>query len=230
MRNLQKSVRTRSGLRRFNFAAGRLRADLSHHRNDREPGKEHAMQSTRIAAALAAALCLAGGPAAAQTARSAIGLGAGAHPLGSAAPVLQFEVLLNDRVSVGARAVGLEYTYEDESYTETGSGRGAEALVAYHFQGQGHAGPYIAGGLGYFSVEWDWADPRASGVRSGFGRTRGGAVSATLGWKFPFGRSFYVDPSITLGHFFGTAKDNSGTRESELSSYGALVVKLGMRF
>lgn len=169
-------------------------------------------------------------PAAAQSARTAISIGAGAHPLGSAGPIVQADYLLTERVSVGVRYTGgLEYSYEDGSYTENGSGSGVELVASYCFHGAGHQGPYVTAGLGRFTVDWDWYDASAR-PNYGFGRTRGAEVSATFGWKFPLGPRLYLDPAVTAGHFFGTAKDSTGSRTSELGTYAALSIKLGWRF
>ena len=188
------------------------------------------MRTVNLSLALIGLLCGLAGQASAQTARNAVSVGAGLHPLGSAVPVVQYEYLLNDRLSIGGKYIGLEYTYDDDSYHETGDGQGAEVLVTYHFRGQGHQGPYFAAGLGYFDVDWDWKDPGTGGPQSGRGSTKGAEVSASFGWKFPLGRSFYIDPSITAGNFFGSGKDSTGSRESELGAYGAVMVKVGMTF
>ena len=180
--------------------------------------------------ALSGALLVAAGQAVAQASRNAISLGGGVHPLGSVAPVVTYEFLLNNRVSIGARYVSLEYTYDDGTYHETGDGGGPEIIAHIYFQNQGFKGPYVAAALGNFSVDWEWRDPTASGPRSGSGKTSGLEVSAAFGWKIPLGSNFYLDPSITVGNWFGTAKDNTGTKESQLGLYGAALIRFGVTF
>jgi hypothetical protein len=189
------------------------------------------MSMPRTLLLAAALLACTAAPAIAETpARTAFSVGAGLHPLGSAGPLLQLDRRVGDRVWLGLRVLGLEYTYEEDGYTEWGDGRGAELLVSYHFRDGGFAGPYLSAGLGHFSADWDYREAVSRGVRTGFGRTNGAQVSVSLGWKWPLGPRLYVDPALTIGHFFGSGKDNTGSRESELGTYGAATVKLGWRF
>ena len=186
----------------------------------------------RIAANLLSVFLLIGaGQAAAQSSRNAISVGAGINPLGTIAPVVQYEYLLNDMVSIGGKFLRLEYTYDDGSYHETGDGSGGEILVHVYFQNQGYKGPYLAAGIGQFNVDWEWRDPSAApAFRAGNGKTSGAEVSATFGWKIPLSKNFFLDPSITLGNFFGSAKDNTGSKESQLGFYGAAMFKFGFNF
>jgi hypothetical protein len=184
----------------------------------------------KIAASLLSIPLLVGaGHAVAQSARNAISVGAGIHPLGTVAPVVQYERLLNDMVSIGGRFLRLDYTYDDGRYHETGDGTGGEILVHVYFRNQGFKGPYIAAGIGQFSVDWDWTDPPSNPNR-GSGKTSGAEVSATFGWKIPLTPNFFLDPSITLGNFFGSAKDSTGSKESQLGFYGAAMFKIGFTF
>lgn len=176
--------------------------------------------------AVVVVLAAAAGPASAQSAKHAVSVGGGFHPLGTAGPVVQYDYSYSPNLSLGGRLIGLEYTYEDDDqYEEEGDGTGGEFAVTYHFRGN-HAGPYISGAIGWFEADWKWRDIRGAGR----GNTRGAEASASFGWRFPLGNNFYLDPSITLGNFFGKGKDSTGSRESELGVYGAVLLKVGLTF
>jgi len=179
---------------------------------------------------LAAVALGAADSASAQYARNAASIGAGLHPLGTAGPVIQYENLLSPSLSLGGRLLAMEYTYDDGSYHETGDGIGGEFLVSYHFRNQGFLGPYVTVALGYFDSDWEWKDPYSSGATGGRGSTKGAEASASFGWRFALGRNFYLDPSITVGNFFGRGKDSTGSRESEMGVYGAVLLKVGLTF
>jgi hypothetical protein len=187
------------------------------------------MKARLLSFAFAGALFVAAAQASAQSSKNAVSLGAGVHPLGTAAPVVQYEYLLTDMISLGGKYLKLKYTWDDGSYHETGDGKGGEVIVTFYFQRQGYKGPYLTAGIGQFSVDWSWNDPTAS-PKSGSGNTKGGEASATFGWKIPLGKMFFIDPSVTLGDFFGNAKDSTGTKQSQLGAYGAAMLKAGVTF
>ena len=188
------------------------------------------MRSGSLSFALAGALLVTAGQALAQDSRNAISVGGGVHPLGSVAPVVTYEYLLNNRFSIGGRYVKLKYTYDDGAYHETGDGGGPEVIAHIYFHDHGFKGPYLAVAAGRFSVDWEWSDPTTTAPRSGSGKTSGLEASAAFGWKVPLGTNLFLDPSITVGDFFGTAKDSTGKKESQLGFYGAALIRLGVSF
>lgn len=184
----------------------------------------------KTSAKLLFTVVLASGHALAQdTATNAIGIGGGVHFLGSAGPIVQYEYLRNDALDIGGRYLQLSYTSDDDSYHETGDGEGIELFANYHFRQQGHQGPYLGGALGYFDVDWDWRD-RYSRPTYGSGSTKGFEAAARFGWKFPIASTFFFDPAVVVGNFFGSGEDDTGEKSNSFGFYSALIVNVGFAF
>jgi hypothetical protein len=130
------------------------------------------------------------------------------NPVGSGA-IVEYERLLNDKLGIGARLGTLSYTYSDGSYDEDGVGSGVEAILRYYPKGLGFDGFYVGGGVGLWSVAWEWTDPTDT-PSADDGTASAVNVNVNLGWKIPLGsEKIYLDPAITIGNFFSSASDDS---------------------
>lgn len=179
--------------------------------------------------------------AAAMTLASLIGLGANTataaeytntvragffvNPVGTVGAV-EYEHLLGNRVSLGARLGYLDYDYKDGSYRETGNGPGAEFLVRFYPGGQGHRGFYIGGGIGYWNSDWKWTDPNDTPT-SDSGTGAAVNVNINIGWKIPLGSDrVYIDPNLAIGNFFSVNSDDT----ADLGFYVAGGLSVGFNF
>lgn len=130
------------------------------------------------------------------------------NPVGSGATV-EYERLLSDKFGVGARLGTLGYSYTDGTYEEDGVGSGVEFIARFYPKGEGFNGFYVGGGVGLWSIAWEWVDPNDvpvadSGTSSAFN------VNVNLGWKIPLGSDkIYLDPAIMIGNFFSSASDDT---------------------
>lgn len=147
------------------------------------------------------------------------------NPVGVVGAV-EYERLLGNRFSVGARLGYIDYDYKDGTYTETGNGPGVEFLARYYPQGKGHKGFYVGGAVGLWNASWKWTDPLDTPTSSS-GTSVAMDVNVNVGWKIPLGSDrMYIDPNIAIGNFFSISSDD----EANLGFYVAAGLSFGMVF
>jgi len=130
------------------------------------------------------------------------------NPVGSGAMV-EYEHLLKDKIGIGARLGTISYNYKDGSYEEDGAGSGVEFIARYYPKGHGFDGFYVGGGVGIWSIAWEWTDPNDIPTADD-GTATAFDVNVNLGWKIPLGSDkIYLDPSLIVGNFFSSASDDS---------------------
>ena len=144
--------------------------------------------------------------------------------------VVEYEKMFRDRISIGARLGKLDYEYSDGSYDEDGDGKGAEFLFRFYPQGNGFKGFWFGVGVGYWMTDWSYTDPTDVPAADS-GETESIDVNVSVGWKIPLGtKKFYIDPSITIGNYFGISTDSTFDSEPELGVYAAAGVAFGINF
>lgn len=150
--------------------------------------------------------------------------------LSLAGAAVEYERLLGNSISLGVRAVTLDYEWEDGSYLEEGDARGLDLVARYYFERSGFKGFYLGGGIGYYWSDWDWRDPNNNPTR-GSGDSKLWNLSGVAGYKHFFDRSVYADVFALLGRFEGkSTNESTGTRKTQLSGYFALGAGLGVTF
>lgn len=161
------------------------------------------------------------------------------NPIGYVTMV-EYEHLLANRVSIGGRAGSLSYDYDDDGYEEEGDGSGADFIVRMYPGGDGFKGFYYGAAIGYWQTDWMWREAgfTPAGVWIS-GQTKSINLAARVGWKIPLGGDrVYIDPSITLGHYFAIDSETEdqwkGTQyddeNDELGVYLAGGVAVGINF
>ena len=188
-----------------------------------------ARKTLLIALPLAAVAALLGPVSASAGNNNTVSFGGNANLVGVVGRV-EYEHMIKDRFSVGARVGVLNYTYKDGSYEEDGTGNGVEFIARYYPRAQGFQGFYVGGGIGYWRTNWDYTDPEDTPSRDE-GTTSAINANVTVGWKIPLGSGkVYIDPSITVGNFFGISTDSDFDQEPELGLYAGGGVSVGFVF
>lgn len=156
-------------------------------------------------------------PQLSSAADNAIAAGVLVNPIGSIKSI-SYERMVMPNISVGGRLSNINYDTWDGSYNEWGSGTGIELMASYHFNRKGYNGPYISLALGQANLDWSWYDSSAV-IKSGDGSSKLTSYTATFGWDFVMNSGkFVIRPSLMLGSFSGDAKDNTGTKNSEIGA------------
>lgn len=154
------------------------------------------------------------------------------NPVGNILMV-DYERIINDRISVGGRVARVDYEIEDGSYTEKGDGNGAEATFRWYTRGDGFNGFFLGAGLGYWETDWTWTDPYDTPT-SGDGTSESVDVNFTVGWKIGFGSApVYFEPSIIVGQYIDVTTDASyqgDVGNTELGFYAGVGLAIGFAF
>lgn len=144
--------------------------------------------------------------------------------------VVEYEKMFRDRISIGARVGALDYEYDDGSYEEEGDGNGVEFLFRFYPQGNGFKGFWFGAGVGFWQTDWSYTDP-TDVPSADSGDTDSINVNVSAGWKIPLTpKKFYIDPSITIGNYFGISSDSTYDNEPELGLYVAAGIAFGINF
>lgn len=147
------------------------------------------------------------------------------NPVGAVGAV-EYERLLGNHFSLGARLGYIDYDYKDGTYTETGNGPGVEFLARYYPQGKGHKGFYVGGAVGVWNSTWESRDPANIPVNDS-GTATAADVNVNIGWKIPLGSDrMYIDPNIAIGNFFSLSSSDA----ANLGFYVAAGLSFGMVF
>ncbi len=147
------------------------------------------------------------------------------NPVGVVGAV-EYEHLLGNHFSIGARLGYIDYDYKDGTYTETGNGPGVEFLARYYPQGKGHKGFYVGGAVGVWNSTWKSRDPADIPVNDS-GTATAADVNVNIGWKIPLGTDrVYLDPNLAIGNFFSLSSSDA----ANLGFYVAAGLSFGMVF
>jgi opacity protein-like surface antigen len=180
--------------------------------------KKTALQAMLVAAGLATA-----GAAVAQ--QNVVKLGAVVSPI-AAGGLVEYERLLGGSVSVGARYSSITYTFEDGDYEEEGDLKGFDITFRHYWRGDGFRGWYWGAALGRHESDWDWTE----GSQRGSGTSELTNVQAMIGYKHFFNPRFFLDAYGLIGNLSGSSKESTGTKETEIGTYVAAGVGLGLAF
>ena len=165
----------------------------------------------------------------AVAADNAVQAGVLVNPAGSIA-LVGYERMVTPGVALGVRAGSISYDYWDGSYHEWGSGSGVDVTAFHYFGGRNFEGAFIGVAVGKWSVDWDWYDSTAA-RRSGWGTTSLTNFGAHFGYNIVLGNGpVYLQPSIAIGSYSGSSKDNTGTKEGGGGAYGGAGLAIGARF
>ena len=145
--------------------------------------------------------------------------------------LVEYERMVADKFSLGARLATVDYDYDDGSYEEEGDGSGVEFVAKFFPQGEGFKGFYVGGGIGYWNTEWDWVDP-LDAPSFGKGESDTLNVNINLGWRILLGtEAVYLDPSFIIGNFIALSTDSTNNDdEAEFGLYAGVGLSLGVTF
>jgi outer membrane autotransporter protein len=191
----------------------------------------------------AGALALSSG-AWAQEGKSSVNIGVGGvagGDLNATVLMLEYERLVQQRLSVLGRYTNLKYKFDDGTYVEDGKGNGFGVGVRYYPAG-GMKGFFLGGGVGYFKSTWDFIDDKGKTFETrGTGDSSAFQWGGEVGYRFSLGERVSLTPALNIGSWVGG--DNSckytspasrvGTscsKESQLGFYAVGSVALGIAF
>ncbi len=146
---------------------------------------------------------------------------------------LGFEYYPIDKIGAGVRVSKLNYDYMEAEREESGSTLGMEAYIRYFPTYVGYQGLYVGGGLGLWSLNWQWDDiNEAQEITTGRGQGDAISVALHLGWRFQFAYSgFYFEPNIALGKYFQfNIETSDNENELNLDGYVTGGLNFGMAF
>lgn len=153
---------------------------------------------------------------------NSIGLG-GLYAVVGYYTYVEYEHFISDNHSFGGRAGLIGYSYEDDEYTEDGSGLGVGAFYRWYFGQKPMGGFFVGIGAEFASTTWDYNDFYTG---EGSGSSVSLAPTGQIGGRFNLGSSFFIAPSLVTGYFIAV----SGDSESELGFFGGPNVVVGFRF
>ena len=121
---------------------------------------------------------------------------------------IEYEHLLGNRVSLGARLSYIDYDYKDGSCQET-ERSGRRVRCASTRAARGTRASTSAVRSAYGTQAGNTHDPASVPTRDS-GTSTAINVNVNLGLKIPLGSDrVYIDPNIAIGNFFSTASDDA---------------------
>ena len=149
---------------------------------------------------------------------------------------VEYEKLIGKRMSIGGRILRTEkYAWP---YQESTTGAGV-FVRKYFNNGSGLKGFYIGSSLDVLAVDWSdsWRESEwnsSSGyfeyhTKYEYGSGMVVAVTSQFGYKFNIGKSFYIEPSASLG-FYNSFTSSSRESYSELGIIAAPALTFGCKF
>lgn len=144
--------------------------------------------------------------------------------------MIEYEKMINDKFSMGARFGLINYDYEDGSYEEKGEGEGADILLRLYPGGNGNSGLYFVSALGYWHVDWEYRDPLAIPSWD-YGDTGVLNLNIGAGWKIPMASyKMYIDLAVIMGNYFDLSTSARYDSEPKRGIYFASGLAVGMNF
>lgn len=141
---------------------------------------------------------------------------------------VEYEHFLTDHSAIAARIGALGYSYEEDEYSEDGSGVGFGGAIRWYFGSQPMGGFFIGTGLEFVSSSWDYDDYYEG---TGSGSTFSVAPTAQIGGRFNIGPVFYIAPSLLTGYFIGLSSESDLANDyGEIGFFGGPNLALGFRF
>jgi len=155
--------------------------------------------------------------------------------------IVEYEHMLDSKVSVLGRGSALHYHFDDGKYLEDGRPRGADIGARYYLAGD-MKGFFIGGTLGYWTADWTFTHNKGrSNEYQGKGNTDSLRANLDIGARFLIGSSSVsIIPALNIGKFIestaceytspASSVGISCSQQSEVDYYLFLSVMAGIAF
>ncbi len=155
--------------------------------------------------------------------------------------IVEFEHMLDSKISVLARGSEVDYHGDDGKYLEDGKPRGVDVGARFYPAG-GMKGFFIGGTLGYWTSDWTFIHNQGKPDEwQGKGKSDSIRAHVDIGGRFPIGSSSVsIMPAFNFGKFFPSTTceytspaSRVGTpcsQKSEVEYYMFLGVMAGIGF
>ena len=147
---------------------------------------------------------------------------------------IEFERFVSSRASVAIRAeyLGYEYTEDESTYFETGSGTGAGLGFSYRKYFSEYGGFFLSPSVEFAIVNWDYQYRSTSSLNTqvGTGTSFAVAPNFVIGYRINIGEHFAITPSVMAGYRIGIGIEHEGEAIEESGPLGGIGASLSVRF
>jgi hypothetical protein len=147
---------------------------------------------------------------------------------------IEFERFVSNRASVAIRAeyLGYEYTEDELTYFETGSGTGIGLGFSYRKYFSEYGGFFLSPAVEFAIVNWDYQyiAGQALSVKTGTGTSFAIAPNFVLGYRINIGEYFAITPSVMAGYRIGIGIEHEGETIEESGPLGGIGASASVRF
>jgi hypothetical protein len=127
---------------------------------------------------------------------------------------IEFERFVSSRASIAIRAeyLGYEYTEDESTYFETGSGTGAGLGFSYRKYFSEYGGFFLSPAVEFAIVNWDYQYRSTSSLNTDVGTGTSFAVAPNfvIGYRINIGEHFAITPSLMAGYRIGIGIEHEG--------------------
>ena len=152
---------------------------------------------------------------------------------------VEYERVLNNKLTIFGRFGNLDYEYDDGWYHEEGDGPGFDIGLRTYLTDKALSALYLGGSVGLWTTDWTYVDSSWAGTQwfAGKGDSTALKVEFEVGYRFqipnaPVGiiPTFRTGSYISIDDSCTTLLGLPCTKESEIGVYGVLGVSVGFAF